>query len=420
MSLSGLGRPSRLFDNRISTMMRPEIESDHSAAAGILNHRVAVIVVAAGSGSRMGGTLPKQYCRLGGTPVLARTLACFLEHPAVDRVQPVISPEAETHYKSAIAGLSESTRLLTPVAGGMTRQASVRAGLQALFENPPQFVLITDAARPFVSAALIDRLLAALASGDEAAIPAIPVVDTLKKSSGDNLVEATVPRENLHRVQTPQAFRFETILEAHRDHQEASLTDDAAVAEQAGIVIRLVDGDPKNVKLTHPEDLKMAEAALRTPRTGSGFDVHRLEDGAGVTLCGVFIKHDKALSGHSDADVGLHALTDALLGAIGDGDIGDHFPPADPKWKGADSAQFLAHAASLVADRGGSITHVDVTLVCERPRIGAHKMAMKQRIADILDIGVDRVSVKATTTEKLGFTGRGEGIAAQAMATVLV
>lgn len=335
-------------------------------------------------------------------------------------MQPVIGADAKTTYFQSIAGLSDRVRLIEPVTGGETRQASVSAGLEALADASPRFVLITDAARPFVSKSQIDRLLAALDAGDLAAIPALAVVDTLKKTGSDGIVESTVPRDRVFRVQTPQAFLFQAILAAHRTHAGKNLTDDAAVAEAADIPVRLVDGDPRNVKLTLPEDMELAETAMRTSRTGSGFDVHRLVDGEGVMLCGVFVKHTKTLSGHSDADVGLHALTDAILGAIGDGDIGDHFPPGDETWRGADSAQFLTHAASLVAAKGGRITHVDVTLICERPKIGPYKHQMKERVAALLGIEADRVSIKATTTERLGFTGRDEGIAAQAIATVLV
>jgi len=401
-------------------LTRPESDQKRTEEGRTGNRDVAVVVVAAGSGSRMGGTLPKQYCNLAGETVLARAISCFADHPRVGSIQPVISANAFALFNDASGSLSGLDRLRQPVTGGATRQASVLAGLEALSDEKPGIVLITDAARPFVTAEQIDRLLDALDAGERAVIPAVPVVDTLKKADANRMIVSTVPRNDLHRVQTPQAFHFATILDAHRSLAENDFTDDAAVAEASGIAVRLVDGDPRNVKLTHPEDFLMAEATMQTPRTGTGFDVHRLISGDGIMLCGVFINCDKRLSGHSDADVGLHALTDALLGAIGEGDIGDHFPPGDPQWKGAESAQFLSHAASLVSGKGGRITHVDVTLICERPKIGPHKPEMKQRIAEILGIDCDRVSVKATTTEKLGFTGRGEGIAAQAVATVLV
>lgn len=401
-------------------MTRPESEKDDTQVSGIPVRDVAVVIVAAGSGTRMGGSLPKQYCDLAGETVLARTLTCFLDHPRISDIQPVIGADAKTTYYQSIAELSDHVRLNEPVTGGETRQASVWAGLEALKDTSPRFVLITDAARPFVSKAQIERLLAALDARDPAAIPALAVVDTLKRADSGRVIESTVSRDNVFRVQTPQAFLYSAILEAHRDQAGKNLTDDAAVAEAVGLPVRMVDGDVRNVKLTLPEDLELAKAAMQTPRTGSGFDVHRLIDGEGVMLCGVFVKHNKMLSGHSDADVGLHALTDAILGAIGDGDIGDHFPPSDVTWKGADSAQFLAHAASLVAAKGGRITHVDVTLICERPKIGPYKHQMKERVAALLDIKTDRVSIKATTTERLGFTGRNEGIAAQAVATVLV
>lgn len=401
-------------------MTRPESEQNPAEAPDTGVRNVCVVVVAAGSGVRMGGSLPKQYCRLGGGTVLERAVSCFLTHPRTAAVQPVIGADARDLYAVASAGFVEDDRVRAPVAGGDTRQASVLAGLDALADCGARYVLITDAARPFVTERQIDRLLAALDAGEQAAIPAVAVVDTLKKADADGIVEKTVSRDSLYRVQTPQAFRFDVILAAHRAHAGGGLTDDAAVAEAAGIRVQLVEGDPANVKLTHPEDMRMAETALQTPRTGTGFDVHRLEPGDGVMLCGVFIEHDRKLAGHSDADVGLHALTDAILGAIGDGDIGDHFPPSDPTWKGASSDRFLAHAGKLVSDKGGQITHVDVTLICERPKIGPFKDGMKQRVADILGIGIDRVSVKATTTERLGFTGRNEGIAAQAVATVLL
>ncbi|MEQ9488405.1 MAG: bifunctional 2-C-methyl-D-erythritol 4-phosphate cytidylyltransferase/2-C-methyl-D-erythritol 2,4-cyclodiphosphate synthase [Alphaproteobacteria bacterium] len=401
-------------------MTRPE--SEHAPASIPVEslRDVCVVVVAAGSGSRMGGSVPKQYCLLGGRSVLDRAVECFLNHSRVGFIQPVIGPDAASLYASASAGFINNDRVMVPVSGGDTRQASVLAGLEALAGCGARYVLISDAARPFVTQGQIDRLLAALDAGEQAVIPAIAVVDTLKKADADGIVETTVSRDSLFRVQTPQAFLFDVILSTHRDHTGDDLTDDAAVAEAAGIRVKLVEGNPANVKLTLPEDMRMAESALQTPRTGTGFDVHRLEPGDGVMLCGVFIDHDRQLAGHSDADVGLHALTDAILGAIGDGDIGDHFPPGNPAWKGASSDRFLAHAGMLVTDKGGRITHVDVTLICERPKIGPFKERMKQRVADILGIGTDRVSVKATTTEKLGFTGRNEGIAAQAVATVLL
>jgi 2-C-methyl-D-erythritol 4-phosphate cytidylyltransferase/2-C-methyl-D-erythritol 2,4-cyclodiphosphate synthase len=328
----------------------------------------------------------------------------------------VISAEHRGLYDAATAGL----QLLPPVSGGPNRQDSVRNGLESLADLHPDHVLIHDAARPFVSPAIIDRTLAALADAP-GAIVAIPVTDTLKRAE-DGQVGETVDRSGLWRAQTPQAFRFAEILAAHRAARGAAMTDDAAVAEAARLPMKLVMGADDNFKITTAEDLQRAERLLAPAasefRTGTGYDVHRFAAGDGVTLCGIRIAHDQALEGHSDADVGLHALTDAILGAIGAGDIGSHFPPSDRQWRGVDSAKFVEHAAGLVAAKGGRITHVDVTLICERPKIAPHRAAMVSRIAGILHLAEDRVSVKATTTEGLGFTGRREGIAAQAVATV--
>jgi 2-C-methyl-D-erythritol 4-phosphate cytidylyltransferase/2-C-methyl-D-erythritol 2,4-cyclodiphosphate synthase len=309
---------------------------------------------------------------------------------------------------------------LPPVAGGASRQESVLNGLESLAELQPDHVLIHDAARPFVTASIINRTLATLATAP-AALVAVPVTDTLKRAA-ERTVSATVDRKDLWRAQTPQGFRYAEILAAHRQSAGAALTDDAAVAEAAGLAVSLVMGADDNFKITTSEDLQRAERLLGGGgmefRTGSGYDVHRFAAGSSVTLCGVRIAHSHGLEGHSDADVGLHALTDALLGAIGAGDIGSHFPPSDPQWRGVDSARFLAHASALVAARGGRVSHVDVTLVCERPKIAPHRAAMVSRIGEILGLAPDRVSVKATTTEGLGFTGRSEGIAGHAIATV--
>lgn len=374
------------------------------------------LIVAAGSGTRFGGELPKQYLPLAGRAVLRHSTETFLRHPAISGVRMVISAEHRALYDQATAGL----RLLPPVIGGANRQDSVRNGLESLAELQPAQVLIHDAARPFLSSAIIDRTLAAL-DDTAGAIVAIPVTDTLKRGL-DGRVGETVDRTGLWRAQTPQAFRFAEILAAHRAAKGAALTDDAAVAEAAGLPMRLVMGADDNFKITTGADLQRAERLLAPGasefRTGTGYDVHRFAAGDGVTLCSVRIAHDQALEGHSDADVGLHALTDAILGAIGAGDIGSHFPPSDPQWRGVDSATFLAHAGGLVAGKGGRITHVDVTLICERPKIAPHRAAMVARIAGILGLEEHRVSVKATTTEGLGFTGRREGIAAQAVATV--
>jgi 2-C-methyl-D-erythritol 4-phosphate cytidylyltransferase/2-C-methyl-D-erythritol 2,4-cyclodiphosphate synthase len=381
------------------------------------------LIVAAGSGQRFGAERPKQYLDLAGRPLIRHTVEAFLRHPRIGAVQLVIAPAFRDLYDAAMVGLD----LPEPVTGGATRQESVRLGLERLAEDaPPDLVLIHDAARPLVDAATIEAVVAALERHD-AAIAAVPVVDTLKRGR-DGLVDGTVERAGLWRAQTPQGFRFPAILDAHRAAAGLELTDDAAVAERAGLSVALVPSKEENFKVTTPDDLARAERAvvqqgagfsgLNDIRTGMGFDVHRFAEGDHVTLCGVAVPHSHRLEGHSDADVGLHALTDAILGALAAGDIGSHFPPSDPQWRGADSALFLRHAVELVQARGGRIAHVDVTLICERPKVGPHRAAMVARMAEILGIAEDRVSVKATTTERLGFTGRGEGIAAQAVATV--
>lgn len=372
------------------------------------------LVVGAGQGTRIGGDLPKQYLSVAGETVLRRTLRAFTDHPRVDAVRPVIAPDHRTLFDQAAAGLA----ILDPVGGGATRQDSVRLGLESLVDLAPEFVLIHDAARPFVDRAVIDRVLDALADRP-GAIPALPVTDTLKRGAAGGAIAATVDRAGLFRAQTPQGFHFAAILDAHRRAVGAAMTDDAQVAENAGLAVALVAGGEDNVKLTTPEDLIRAERIFAgETRTGFGFDVHRFGPGDHVTLCGVRIPFTAGLEGHSDADVALHALTDALLGAISKGDIGEHFPPSDPQWRGASSDAFLRHAAGLTAAIGGRIVNLDVTIVCEQPRIGPHRRAMIERVAAIVGIAPDRVAVKATTTERLGFTGRGEGIAAQAVATV--
>lgn len=373
------------------------------------------LIVAAGRGHRAGGEIPKQYRPLAGQSLLRRSCAAFLNHPRVDSVCAVIHPDDAGLYAESTAGLA----LPPPVHGGATRQESCRNGLESLVALAPQRVLIHDAARPFVDEATIDRVLDALADSP-GAIAAVAVTDTLKKAASDLRVAGTVEREGLWRAQTPQGFRYADILEAHRKLASQSLTDDAAVAEAAGLPVALAQGNEDNFKLTTEDDFARAERMLGTGdiRVGSGFDVHRFDEGNTVMLCGIEIKYDKALAGHSDADVGLHAITDALLGAIGEGDIGSHFPPSEAQWRGADSSLFLRHAAELVGQRGGEIRHLDVTLICEGPKIGPHRDAMRARVAAVAGIGIDRVSVKATTTEGLGFTGRSEGIAAQATATV--
>lgn len=383
------------------------------------------IIVAAGRGARAGAGGPKQYRPLAGEAVLARTARAFLDHPGVGAVRVIIHADDGELYAQAMAGLNSHQKLMQPMIGGKERQDSVRLGLESLEALAPAIVLIHDAARPFIDAATIARVIdGARAQGG--AIAALPVFDTLKKSDGGAhpLIGDTVSREGLWRAQTPQGFHYDAILAAHRAAAGQALTDDAAVAERAGVKVSLVAGSPDNMKITQAEDFGMAEILLGRKksmtefRSGHGFDVHEFEDGNAVILCGIAVPHGKKLKGHSDADAGMHALTDAILGAIGAGDIGDHFPPSDAKWKGAPSRIFLEKARELVAEKGGAITHCDVTLICEAPRIGPHRTAMRAALAEILNIAVDRVSVKATTTEQLGFTGRREGIAALATATV--
>jgi 2-C-methyl-D-erythritol 4-phosphate cytidylyltransferase / 2-C-methyl-D-erythritol 2,4-cyclodiphosphate synthase len=381
---------------------------------------IYALVLAAGRGTRFGGTLPKQYLPLGGSSVLRHAVEAFAANTRVDGVMLAIRPEDRGVYDAAMAGLD----LLPPVPGGAERQDSVRLGLEALAAHSPDRVLIHDGARPFPGAAMIDRVIDALDRAP-AAIPGLPLGDTIKRVEGET-VTGTVDRNGLWRVQTPQGFHYDAILAAHRAAAGRALTDDAAVAEAAGIAPLIVAGSEDNLKVTTAGDLAAAERLLaaRSPRflgdvrVGQGFDVHPFGPGDRLTVCGVEIAHSAGVVGHSDADVGLHALTDAVLGAIGAGDIGMHFPPSDPQWKGASSDRFLAHAAGLVRAKGGSIAALDVTIVCERPKIGPHRAAMTERVATIAGIAPDRVSIKATTTEQLGFTGRGEGIAAQAVATV--
>lgn len=374
------------------------------------------LIVAAGRGMRAGADIPKQYRPLAGQAILRRACRAFLAHPGIATVQVVIHPDDRRLYDAAVGDLA----LPAPAPGGATRQESCRNGLEALDAgNAPDIVLIHDGARPLVDQDTIRRVLGALETGP-AAIAAVPITDTLKRADGDNTAVDTVARAGLWRAQTPQGFHFPAILAAHRALAGQSLTDDAAVAEAADLPVKLVPGHEDNMKITTEDDFDRAERLLGGGdiRVATGFDVHRFSAGDQVTLCGISIAHDQGLSGHSDADVGLHALTDALLGALGADDIGSHFPPSDPRWRDADSAGFLKHAVSLVAARGGDIRHLDVTLICEQPKIGPHRQAMRERVAEIAGLPADRVSVKATTTEGLGFTGRGEGIAAQATATV--
>jgi len=374
------------------------------------------LIVAAGRGTRFGGVLPKQYLPLGGATVLRYAVNAFAAHPRIDRVLVAIRPEDRALFDRAVAGLS----VLPPVPGGAERQDSVRLGLEALAVHNPARVLIHDGARPFPDAALIDRVIDALDKAS-AAVPALRLGDTIKRVE-DGRIRETVDRAQLWRAQTPQGFHFDATLTAHRQMAGHVLTDDAAVAEAAGIGPLIVAGSEENLKVTTAEDLAAAERQLAARqgdvRVGQGFDVHPFGPGDHVMVCGVAIPHEVAPVGHSDADVGLHALTDAVLGAIGAGDIGMHFPPSDPRWRGASSDRFLAYAATLVRERGGAIAAVDVTIICERPKIAPYRDRMIERVAEILEISPGRVSVKATTTERLGFTGRGEGIAAQAVATV--
>jgi 2-C-methyl-D-erythritol 4-phosphate cytidylyltransferase/2-C-methyl-D-erythritol 2,4-cyclodiphosphate synthase len=382
---------------------------------------VAAVVVAAGRGLRAGGEIPKQYRPIAGTPAIRPTLSAFCEHAKIDLVQPVIHSADEELFRSASSGLE---KLVLPVAGGATRQISVRAGLESLQAHQPELVLIHDAARPFLTGGLIARAIdAGRAHG--AAVPGIAIADTVKRIDADELVSETLDRSRLRMVQTPQAFIFSLIVDAHRRAAAAGrddFTDDAALAEWAGHRVRMFEGEAGNVKLTTNEDFARAEllhaAALADVRTGNGFDVHAFAEGDHVMLGGVRIPHSRAVTGHSDADVVLHALVDAILGALAEGDIGAHFPPSDPQWRGASSDRFLAFACERVRVRGGIIGNLDVTVVCEAPRVSPHRDAMRARIAAIAGISVERVAVKATTSETLGFTGRSEGIVAMATATV--
>jgi 2-C-methyl-D-erythritol 4-phosphate cytidylyltransferase / 2-C-methyl-D-erythritol 2,4-cyclodiphosphate synthase len=374
--------------------------------------RIAAVLVAAGSGTRFGAETPKQFLSLGGRPVLRHAAETLVEH--VGMLQPVGD-------KAPIEAALEGLRHLPPVPGGATRQQSVHAGLEALGADAPDVVLVHDAARPLIPPGTIPALLAALEHAP-GAIPAIPVADTLKRVV-DGVITATAPRDGLYRAQTPQAFRFPILLAAHRAGTAGAATDDASLLEAAGLTVAIVPGSEDNIKLTWPEDLRRLERAMfggLIPRVGTGFDVHVLEAGRKLVLCGVPIEHDKGLAGHSDADVGIHALCDAIYGALAEGDIGRHFPPSESAWKDADSARFLRHAAGRIAARQGMLANVDVTLICERPKIAPHAGAMTARLAAILGVDPARISVKATTTERLGFTGRGEGIAAQAVATILL
>ena len=373
--------------------------------------RIAAILVAAGTGSRFGGDTPKQFITIAGKAVIRHAAEALLPHVAV--IQPVGDAEA-------IAGALDGLPVLAAVPGGDTRQGSVNAGLHALVPHAPDVVLVHDAARPFLPPTTVPALLAALRTHD-GAIPAVPVADTLKRVQSGRIV-GTVPREGLFRAQTPQAFRYHLLRALHATG-ESGVTDDAALLEAAGHPVAIVPGADDNIKLTYPEDVVRLERALAPgllPRTGTGFDVHAMEAGRPLVLCGVTVPHQWGLAGHSDADVGIHALCDAIYGALAEGDIGRHFPPSEAEWKDADSARFLRHAAGRIAARGGMLGNADITLICERPKITPHAPAMIARLAELLGVDAGRVSVKATTTERLGFAGRGEGIAAQAVATILL
>jgi 2-C-methyl-D-erythritol 4-phosphate cytidylyltransferase/2-C-methyl-D-erythritol 2,4-cyclodiphosphate synthase len=386
---------------------------------------VAAVVVAGGRGERAGGNIPKQYRDIAGQPMIRPALRAFLDHAGIGVVQPVIGAADTSAFRAATLGFD---KMSPPVQGGATRQASVRAGLEALASRSPAqapaLVLIHDAARPFLTSALIDRAIAA-AKATGAAVPGLAVADTVKQIDAASVVTETLDRNRLRIIQTPQAFAFEPILQAHRRAAAAGLenfTDDAALAEWAGHRVSVFEGESGNVKVTTSDDFARAEfahlAALADIRIGSGFDVHAFADGDHVMLGGVRIPNARGVTGHSDADVALHALVDAILGALADGDIGSHFPPSDPQWKGASSDRFLAFACERVRARKGIIANLDVTVVCEEPRVSPHRDVMRARIAAIAGISPDRVAVKATTSEKMGFTGRSEGIVAMATATV--
>lgn len=394
---------------------------------------IGIVIVAAGRGERAGSPEegPKQYRRIGGRPVIAHTLETFLTWPRSGPIVVVIHPDDEGLFAASAAGLPGSGSDLISTFGGETRQQSVYQGLRALSDTPATHVMIHDAARPFIDHRMLDRIADALEGGQDGVLPAMPVTDTLKRGAADGLVHETVPRAGLYTAQTPQSFKLSEIRSAHEKAaalRRQDFTDDASIAEWAGLPVALIEGSPDNIKLTVKRDIEMADEKLsrqaqRAPlpdvRTGNGYDVHQLVPGDGVTLCGIFIPHDQKLSGHSDADVALHALTDALLATCGAGDIGDHFPPSDMQWKGAASRIFLEHAARIVRDHGGTIMNADVSLIAEAPKVGPHRENMRRNLSDILGIDMERCSVKATTNETIGFVGRREGIAAIATATVV-
>ena len=385
--------------------------------------KTIALLVAAGKSERMQSDIPKPYLQFGEKTILCQTVKNFLQHPEIDGVRVVIRREHHVLYKQSIAGLT----LFPCVIGGDTRQESVRLGLESIAHRGPINVLVHDIARPRTSHALISQVIAALKT-NKAVIPALKVNDTIKRIANGHVRE-TIDRDQLYTVQTPQGFHFDALYDAHQAARGKALTDDAAVIEMAGGHVTMVDGDSDNSKITTAEDLKRMQSLLTVhseTRVGMGYDVHTLHvhdsdthvSKQYIKLCGVRIPHTHYLVGHSDADVGFHALVDAILGALGEGDIGTHFPPSDAQWRGADSARFLLHAYELVANRGGAIAHLDLTFICEQPKIGPYRQEMIRHIAQILKLSHDRISIKATTTEKLGFTGRNEGIAAQAVATI--
>lgn len=389
---------------------------------------IGIVVVAAGRGERAGASVdgPKQYQRVGGKPVISHTLKLFLDWPKSGPIVLVIHHDDRALLEGVIRELPDRQDLII-VTGGTTRQVSVLNGLRALRDSGIEHVMIHDGVRPFADAPLLDRISVELAAGKVAVLPAIPVSDTIKRGDTSGIVTGTVPRKDLFAAQTPQSFHYETILAAHEraaNEKAVDFTDDASIAEWANIPVHLVEGSIDNIKLTVRRDITMADeklrgAALPDVRTGNGYDVHQLEPGDGVTLCGIFIPHDQKLRGHSDADVALHALTDALLATCGAGDIGDHFPPSDMQWKGAPSRIFLEHAAKIVREAGGTIMNADISLIAEAPKVGPHRQEMREKLSEMLGISLDRCSVKATTNETIGFVGRREGIAAIATATVV-
>ena len=377
-----------------------------------MQSRATALIVAAGSGTRVGGDLPKQYVSIAGKAVLAHAIDALAGHPRIDEIRVVIGAGQEGLYAATVGGRA----VAAPVIGGTTRRESVANGLAATTSD---LVLIHDAARPFLPTEVVDRLLAALEEA-QGAVPVLPVADTLAEAGAE--LGRTVPRAGLARVQTPQAFHTQAIRAAHAAWDaDLEATDDAQIARAAGLTVKTVEGSPLLDKLTYPTDFATVERRLEASmvsRTALGFDVHGFTQGDGLWIGGIYIAHNRALAGHSDADVGLHALTDALLGTIGDGDIGTHFPPSDPQWRGAPSHLFLTHARDLIAARGGRIDHVDLTIICEEPKVGPHRTAIRARVAELLGLSEAKISIKATTTERLGFTGRREGVAAQAAATV--